>query len=55
MQLLVEEKNIYYLQYLDMLDEECCPLPDVTIHEIYWFLGIVLQTKETDSKNVGPH
>jgi hypothetical protein len=43
MQLLVEETNRYYDQYLGMLDEIRCPLPDVTIHEMYLFLAIVLQ------------
>jgi hypothetical protein len=35
MQLSAEEKNRYYHQYLDALDEECSPLPDMTIQEMY--------------------
>jgi hypothetical protein len=30
-QLLMEETNRYYHQYLDMLDEGYAPLPDVTV------------------------
>jgi hypothetical protein len=37
MQLLVEKTNRYYHQYLEILDEECSPLPDATIQEMYLF------------------
>jgi hypothetical protein len=42
-QLLVVETNRYYHQYLDTLDEEWFPLCDVTVHEMYSFLAIILQ------------
>jgi hypothetical protein len=34
-QLLAEETNRYYHQYLDMLDKGHAPLPDMTIQEMY--------------------
>jgi hypothetical protein len=43
MQLLVEETNRYYRQYLDTIAEGRSPLPDVTIPEMYVFVSIVLQ------------
>jgi hypothetical protein len=43
MQLLVEESNRYYHQYLDTLDEGRSPLHDVTIWEMYLFLSIIVQ------------
>jgi hypothetical protein len=43
MQLLVEETNRYYHQYLDALYEGCSSLPDVTIKEMYLFLSIIVQ------------
>jgi hypothetical protein len=43
--LVVEETNTYYHQYLDMLDERRCPQSDVTIHEMCFFLAIILQIK----------
>jgi hypothetical protein len=39
----VEETNRYYRQYLDMLDEEQSPLPDVTVQEICLFVTIIVQ------------
>jgi hypothetical protein len=39
MQLLVEEAYRYYHQYLDMLYKGHCPLPDVTIQEMYLCLS----------------
>jgi hypothetical protein len=33
-QLLVEESNRYYNQYLGTIDEGCSPLPDMTILEM---------------------
>jgi hypothetical protein len=42
MQLLVEETNRYYHQYLDTLDEGCSPLPDVTVQEMYLFLSVTV-------------
>jgi hypothetical protein len=39
MQLLVEETNRYYHQYLETVVEGCSPLPDVTIPEMHLFLG----------------
>jgi hypothetical protein len=43
MQLLVEETNRYYHQYLDTIAEGRSPLPDVTIPEMYLFIPTVLQ------------
>jgi hypothetical protein len=43
MQLLVEETNRYYHQYLETIAEGCSPLPDVTIPEMYLFISFVLQ------------
>jgi hypothetical protein len=43
MQLLVEEANRYYHQYLDMLDEGHTAVPEVTIQEMYLILSIFLQ------------
>jgi hypothetical protein len=43
MQLLVEETNRYYRQYLQTVAKGSSPLPDVTIPEMYLFLPIVLQ------------
>jgi hypothetical protein len=34
MQLLVEETNVYYHQYLKIVDEGCSPLPYVSIPEM---------------------
>ena len=41
-QLLVEETNGYYHQYLDTLDEGRSPLPDVTVQEMCLFLTIIV-------------
>jgi len=41
----VEETNKYYQQYLDTLDEGCSPLPDVTIHEMYLFLSVIVKMR----------
>jgi hypothetical protein len=43
MQMLVEETNRYYHQYLETIAEGRSPLPDVTILEMYLFVSIVLQ------------
>jgi hypothetical protein len=43
MQLLVEETNRYYHQYLEAIAEGCSALPDMTIPEMYLFVSIVLQ------------
>jgi hypothetical protein len=40
---LVEETNRYYRQYLDTLDEEWSPLPEVTVQEMCLFAAIVVQ------------
>jgi hypothetical protein len=42
-QQLVEETNRYYHQNLDMLDEGCSPLPDLTVQDMYLFLAIIVQ------------
>jgi hypothetical protein len=42
-QLLVVETNRYYHQYLDSLDIGWSPLPEMTLQEMYLFLGIILQ------------
>jgi hypothetical protein len=57
MQLLVEETNRYYHQYLDTPDEGHSPLPDVTTQEIHLFLTIFVwvTAKEMGSKVTGPH
>jgi len=36
-QLLVEESNKYYQQYLDTLDKRCSTLSTVTTQEMYLF------------------
>jgi hypothetical protein len=41
-QLLMEETNRYYHQYLDTLDEERSPLPDVTVQEMCLFVAIIV-------------
>jgi hypothetical protein len=41
-QLLVEETNGYYHQYLDTLDEGWSPLPDVTVQEVCLFLTFIV-------------
>ena len=41
-QLLVEETNGYYHQYLDTLDEGRSPLPDLTVQEMCLFLTIIV-------------
>jgi hypothetical protein len=38
----VVETNRYYHQFLDTLDEEQYPLPDVILQEMYSFLGFIL-------------
>ena len=43
-QLLVDETNRYYHQYLDALVEGQYPLPDMTVQEMCLFLAITLQT-----------
>jgi hypothetical protein len=43
MQLLVEETNRYYRQYLETIAEGRSPLPNMTILEMYLFVSIVLQ------------
>ena len=52
-QLLVEETNRYYHQYLDTLDEERSPLPDVTVQEMCLFLAIIVQMGHTERLLVG--
>jgi hypothetical protein len=42
-QLLVEETNRYYQEYLDILDEGCFPLPDASVQTLYIFLSITVQ------------
>jgi hypothetical protein len=42
-QLLLEETNRYYHQYLDTLDEGWSPLTHVTVQEICLFLAIIVQ------------
>jgi hypothetical protein len=42
-QLLLEEKNRYYHQYLDTLHEGQSPLPAMTVQEKYLFLAIIVQ------------
>jgi len=41
-QLLVEEANGYYHQYLDTLEEGRSSLPDMTIQEMCLFLTIIV-------------
>jgi hypothetical protein len=41
MQVLMEEINRYYHQYLDMLGKEHTPFPDLTIKKIYLLVQIV--------------
>jgi hypothetical protein len=41
MQLLVQETNRYYHQYLETVSEGRCPLPDVTVPEMCLFVSIV--------------
>ncbi|KAG8233829.1 hypothetical protein J437_LFUL008051 [Ladona fulva] len=43
MQLLVDETNRYYQQYLEKFDEGPSPKPDVTMTEMYLLLAIILQ------------
>jgi hypothetical protein len=43
MQLLVEETNRNYNQYMDTLDEGCSPLSDMTIKEMCLFLPVFVQ------------
>jgi hypothetical protein len=43
MQLLVEETNRFYHQYLEAAAEGHSPLPDVTLQETYLFLSIIAQ------------
>jgi hypothetical protein len=47
----------HYHQYLQRLEAECWPLPDMTIQEIYLFLLLSrwVTTTETNSKITGPH
>jgi len=49
-QLLVEEIKRDCHPQLDALDKEQCPLPDVTVQEIYLLLAIILQLGH-DQKN----
>jgi len=42
-QLLVEETNRYYHQYLGTLDKEWSPLTDVTVQEMCFFVAIIVQ------------
>ena len=42
-QLMVEETNRYYHQYLDALDEGQSSLPEMTVQEMCLFLAINLQ------------
>ena len=42
-QLLVEETNRHYHQYLGTLNEERSQLPDVTVQEMCLFLAIIVQ------------
>jgi hypothetical protein len=42
-QQLVEEKNRYYHQYLDMLDEGRSPMPDMAVWDMCLFLAIIMQ------------
>jgi hypothetical protein len=42
-QLLLDETNCYYKQYIDTLDEGPTPLRDVTVQEIYLFVAVVFQ------------
>jgi hypothetical protein len=51
MQVLEEETNRHYHQKLATTHEECPPLPDMTILEIYLMLSIIVQmdhNKKTD-------
>jgi hypothetical protein len=43
MQLLVEETNRYYHQYLETVAEGCSPLPNITKPEMYLFVSIIVQ------------
>jgi hypothetical protein len=49
-QLLVEETNRYYRQYLENIAEGRSPLPDVIIPEMYLFVSFCrwVMTEETD-------
>ena len=38
-----KRQNRHYHQYLDTLDEERSPLPDVTVQEMCLFLAIIVQ------------
>jgi hypothetical protein len=44
-QLLVEETNSYYHQYMDTLDKGRSPLPDVAVQEMHLFLAITVQMR----------
>jgi hypothetical protein len=41
--LLVEKTNQYYQQYLDFLDNEPSPVPNVTESEMFLYLAIIIQ------------
>jgi hypothetical protein len=43
MQLFVEKTYRHYYQYLEMLDEGHTPLSDVTRHEMYLILYLIMQ------------
>jgi hypothetical protein len=57
MQLLLEEINQYYHQYLDTLDEGHSTLPYVTMQEMYFYLLLCgwITIKQTGSKITAPY